>query len=438
MRAFLKFSVFAIGCACLWACLFRPDPEKPGLRPPAEDSSIADIRVRSYFNLGPGREWRLVYGQGALEDESMRFIAPPRSARLIATDTTSSIIEKILSPPENVCGDVNISLKVSAPSQDNLSSVYHMSISLVGGKGIDQSANYTFQHMVREIHLIDPSKWSRLNMAMRTFAASPTFDCRNVSRVRIKLNAPGGAHDTVNLGQLSFFPSSLPRAALLITEDDQWADFDTNGIPALAKHGFPATIYANGGLMGVGNKMSLERLRTLQDSGGWTIGNHSWVHDSITKLTNDSAERSIRKNAEFLRQAGFTGYGHFAYPYGLVDRVKDSIVRLNCASARLTLGWPQGEALPYSDPYRLRVIGFLTDKVSLEMAKGAILQLVNYRTAGMVGVHEIVASGPLDGNKWRREDWEALMDYIRIFVDQGRLDVFSLETFNRTYSSGFK
>ena len=436
MRAFVNFSVFAIGCVCLSACIFPSDAGKTELRPPAEDSSIAGIRVRSFFNQGNGREWRLVFGQGSLENEALRFIEPPMSARLIATDTTSSIIEKILSPPENLCGDVNVSLKVSAPSQENLSSVPHMSIRFIGGKSINESAEYTFQHLVREIQLLHPSTWTRLNMAMRTFSASPTFNCQNVSRVRIRLTAPPGLHDTVNMGQLSFFPSPLPQAVLLITEDDQWADFDTNGIPALRKHGFPATIYANGGLMGTGTKMAIERLKVLQDSGGWTIANHLWIHDSITSLSNDSAERAIRMNADFLRNAGFTGYAHFAYPYGRVNRAKDSVVRLNCSSARLTVGWPQGEALPYADPYRLRVIGFLTGQVTLDMAKTAIRQLVNNRTAGIMGVHEIVASGPLDGNKWRREDWEALMDFIRTFVDQGSLQVFSLEEFNRTYTSG--
>ncbi|MEO7776780.1 MAG: polysaccharide deacetylase family protein [Fibrobacteria bacterium] len=397
---------------------------------------MSGIRVRSFFNQGPGREWSLVFGEGALEDESLRYIEPPMSARLIARDTTSSIIEKILSPAENVCGDVNISLKVSAPSQANLTSVAHTSISLIGGKSLNENADYTFQHLVREIQLIHSDTWTRVNMAMRTFTASPTFDCAHVTRIRLRLNSPPGSQDTLNLGQLSFFPSPLPHAVLLITEDDEWSNFDTNGVPALRKHGFPATIYANGGLMGIGNKMPLERLKVLQDSGGWTIGNHLWLHDSITSLSNDSAERSIRMNADFLRRSGFTGYAHFAYPYGLVDRGKDSIVRLNCNSARLVLGWAQGDALPYADPYRLRVIGFLTDKVNLDMAKAAVRQLVAYRTAGIMGLHEIVTSGVLDGNKWRREDWEELIDYISTFVDAGTLEVLSMEQFNRIYPTG--
>jgi peptidoglycan/xylan/chitin deacetylase (PgdA/CDA1 family) len=418
------------GCG-LSACLLRSGPERGDekLPVPAEDSAIAGLEVRSFFNREPGREWKLVYGKGALEEEDRAFIQPPRSARLVAPDSNSTIIEKTLDPPANVCGDMDVSLKISAPSQANLISVYHMTIGLIGGPTLDYAATYNFRHLVREIYLLRPGQWSRINMSLRTFTAPPGFDCAHVSRVRIALNASPGMADTINLGQLSFYPSPLGTAALLITEDDEWSDFEDNGIPALREHGFPATIYANAGLIGTGTKMSLERLKTLQDSGGWTIANHLWVHDTITALSDDSAARSIRHNLEFLRDAGFTGYSHFAYPYGQTDRAKDSVVRSLCASARLTLGWPQGEALPFSDPYRLRVIGFLTDQVTLEMAEGAIRELVENRTAGMMGVHEIVAGAATDGNKWSRADWEALIDFIAGYVSQGRLKVYSLEGF---------
>ena len=415
----------------LSACLFRSGPENgSGQLPiPVEDSAIAGLEVRSFFNRKPGREWKMVYGTGVLEEESRAFIEPPRSARLIAPDSNSTIIEKILAPPVNVCGDMDVSLKISAPSQANLSSVYHMTIGLIGGPTLDYSATYNFHHLVREIYLLHPGRWSRINMSLRTFTTSPKFDCSKVSRVRIALNASPGVTDTINLGQLSFYPSPLETAALLITEDDAWADFETYGIPALRKHGFPATIYANAGLIGTGTKMELERLKVLQDSGGWTIANHLWMHDTITNLSNDSAARSILHNLEFLRDAGFTGYTHFAYPYGQADRAKDSVVRSLCASARLTLGWPQGEALPFSDPYRLRVLGFLTNQVKLEMAKQTIRQLVENRTAGIMGVHEIVEGAATDGNKWSRADWEALIDYMAAFVSEGRLKVYSLEGF---------
>ncbi len=429
-----KYLILFLATA-LNACLFPHEKEDTSdhLVIPSEDSSIAGLEVLSFFNKGVGKEWKIVFGKGRLEDEPNSFISGPKSARLIAVDSNSTVIEKILSPPVNMCGDMNISLKVSAPSQTNLTSIFRINITLIGGSDLTHTASFNFRHLVREIYLMHPLQWLPTNMSVRTFFSTPNFDCSKVGRVRISLNAAPGMEDTLNLGQLSFFPSPLESASLLITEDDEWTDFEVNGIPAMRKHGFPGTIYANGGLAGTGSKMSIQSLRTLQDSGGWTIANHLWVHDSITNLSNDSAARSIRHNAEFLRSQGFTGYSHLAYPYGLVDPTKDSVVRSICSSARLVVGWPQGEPIPFSDPYRIRVLGFLSGGASLDLAKLGILLLVKNHTAGILGVHEIVANGPLDGNKWLRSDWEALMDFIQIFVDQGTLKIYSLEGFHKKY-----
>ncbi len=411
------------------SCIHEQSSQDEILPVLAEDSATEGYRVLSYFNKGIGTEWKMVYGSGYLEPESNRFLQAPMAVRIIGTNNPSNSIEKNFQKPENVCGDANISFKFWAESQANLTNVQLFSLTLIGGKDLKDSATYAYQHQVRNSQLTDAGHWTRINQAIRAFNISSTFDCNSVKRIRIRLSALNGLEDTLILGELAVYPSPLAKAALIITEDDQWADFDTNAIPAMRKYGFKGTVYANAGLLGVYNKMNLGRLKTLQDSGGWTIGSHLWIHDSITALTDDSAERSLMMNAEFLRRNGFTGYQHFAYPYGRSDRAKDSIVRMHTKTARLTTGWPAGDVVPFSDPYRLRVLGFLGEGVSLEMAKGAVKLMVDNRTAGIIGVHQIVTGGSLNGRKWYKADWEALMDYIQTLVEQDKVKVYSLEEF---------
>lgn len=432
-RALARLPLAALLAGCLLgSCLVSPRPASERFEPFPADSSIAGYHVRSYFQGGVGKEWKSVYISGALLNDSETFYHPPSSMRITGTDTPSNIIEKVLEPPENVCGDVFVSVKLLGRNQRNLSAISLLSISLIGGDEYFDSAGYSFHQPVKDSLLTDPGRWTRVNMAMHTFRSSPTFDCHKVKRVRIRLSAQPGTDDTLNLGELAFYPSPLAQAALIITEDDQWADFDTNGLPAMRKYGFPGTVYANAGLLGVPNKMGLERLKTLQDSGGWTIASHMWLHDTITNLTDDSVARSLARNAEFLEANGFTGFRHFAYPYGIMNRAKDSVVRRYQESARLVVGWQEGEGLPYPDLYRLRVLGFLEKKVSLQMAKSAIDQLVSNKTAGILGVHEIVTEGELDTRKWYRSDWEAMMDYVQAQVAQGKLKLYSLEGFMRS------
>lgn len=430
----VRWCILIAGCLLI-SCLVSPRKATEHFETSSADSAIAGYHVRSYFHGGVGKEWKSVYRSGSLLDDSENFYDPPASMKITGTDTPSNIIEKVLDPPENVCGDVFVSVKLLGGNQANLSAISLMSISLIGGKTYADSANYSFHQPVKDSLLTDPGRWTRVNMAMRTFSSSPTFNCHDVERVRIRLSAQPGTDDTVSLGELAFYPSPLAQAALIITEDDQWADFDTNGLPAMRKYGFPGTVYANCGLLGVANKMTMERLKTLQDSGGWTIASHLWSHDTITNLTDDSAAASLRQNAEFLQANGFKGYRHFAYPYGIMNRAKDSVVRRYAETARLVVGWQEGEGLPYPDLHRLRVLGFLERRVTLEMAKSAIDQLVANKTAGILGVHEIVLDGDLDTRKWYRPDWEAMMDYVGTLVRQGKLKVYALDDYMRMVSA---
>ncbi len=421
----------------------NPTPVPPTIEnyaPMPEDSVISGYHVRSYFNAGAGKEWKVVYGDGLLlqdsllRDDSIQFFTASSSMRMVASDLKSTVIEKILTTPENVCGDVFMSLKLMAEQKENLSHIQVLSLSLIGGKNYIDSANGEFQHQIQDSLLIAPEQWTRINMVIGTFKRSPTFDCHKVERVRIRFAAKPGFHDTLRFGELAFYPSPLSKAALIITEDDQWASFDTNGVPALQKYGFPASIYANCGLLGAFNKMTLVRLKTLQDSGGWTIANHLWLHDTITTLSDDSATRSIQHNSEFMQANGLKGDKYFAYPYGIYNRAKDAIVRKNSENARLVTGWSEGEALPYFDRYHLRVVGFLEKKVTLEMAKVGIDRLVSNKTAGILGVHEIILTktgdrNELDTRKWFKSDWEALIDHIKAKVDQGVLKLYTLDDY---------
>ncbi len=413
--------------SCLEPNIFPDDflPTRP------EDKGIVGYHVRSYFNKPINTEWNRVYGSGLLESDSAHYLMAPKALRVIGDNYSTTYLEKALEPPENVCSDANLSLKFWAPNMANLASVQVFGIQLISGIRLEDNAIYTIHHQVRNPQLFDTGHWSRVNLAVRVFNSTPGFDCHSVSRIRIGLSAKPGLNDTLIFGELGFYPSPLPPAVLFITEDDQWANFDTNGVPAMRRYGFSGNIYVNGSSVGAVNKMGMARLKVLQDSGGWTIGSHLWTHDSITSLTNDSADRSMKRNAGFLQCNGFTGFRHFAYPYGKSDLAKDSIVKLNAQTARLVVGWPEGEALPFSDPYRLRVLGFLQNGVTLDMAKSVILNLVNNRMASIIGVHEIVASGLLDSNKWYRADWEELLAYVDTFVQQGRLKVYSIEAFQK-------
>src|SRR4051794_24016298 len=88
------------------SCLVSPHHSAESFRPTGADTAIAGYHVRSYFHGGIGKEWKSTYISGALLNDSSIYYDPPSSMRITGTDTPSNIIEKVLDPPENVCGDV--------------------------------------------------------------------------------------------------------------------------------------------------------------------------------------------------------------------------------------------------------------------------------------------------------------------------------------------
>ncbi len=115
----------------------------------------------------------------------------------------------------------------------------------------------------------------------------------------------------------------LPQKCAVITIDDGYHSFLSDGWPILKKYGFPATLFVSSGSVGGGDFLSWKDLRQLMDE-GVEIGNHSAQHDyflgrSDGDVSEDESAEVLddltRSQAAFNRHLGFTPE-LFAYPYG--------------------------------------------------------------------------------------------------------------------------
>jgi peptidoglycan/xylan/chitin deacetylase (PgdA/CDA1 family) len=129
---------------------------------------------------------------------------------------------------------------------------------------------------------------------------------------------------------------SLPQRCAVITVDDAYRSFITDGWPLLKEYGYPATLFVSTDFVGGEEYLSWQELRALQDE-GVEIGNHSASHDYLLdRLASESdadwVERISadlhRSQQAFANQLGLTPE-LFAYPYGefapeLIDLVKNA------------------------------------------------------------------------------------------------------------------
>jgi len=117
---------------------------------------------------------------------------------------------------------------------------------------------------------------------------------------------------------------ALPVRPVLVTFDDGRSGVLRHALPALARHGFPSTLYAVTDWLDGAAVPEVERysgflgwkdLASLR-AGGMTIGSHTRSHRTLKKLPPHEVEREIVDSKRRLEDALGEPVHHFSYPKG--------------------------------------------------------------------------------------------------------------------------
>jgi peptidoglycan/xylan/chitin deacetylase (PgdA/CDA1 family) len=116
---------------------------------------------------------------------------------------------------------------------------------------------------------------------------------------------------------------SLPQRCAVITVDDAYHSFLTDGWPLLKRYGYPATLFVSTDSVGGNDYLSWQELETLQEE-GVEIGNHSASHDYLldrAPLTSGpdwsaSVRSDLRRSQKAFEDHLNMSPQLFAYPYG--------------------------------------------------------------------------------------------------------------------------
>jgi peptidoglycan/xylan/chitin deacetylase (PgdA/CDA1 family) len=126
---------------------------------------------------------------------------------------------------------------------------------------------------------------------------------------------------------------------VVLTFDDGYADFYSEALPVLRKHGFTATLYVTSAYVGATSRwlaregesqrrlVSWEQLAEICDS-GIECGAHSRRHPHLDTLPLEVAREEIGRSKHELEDGLGRRVASFAYPYGHYDRRVRDLVQM--------------------------------------------------------------------------------------------------------------
>ena len=194
-------------------------------------------------------------------------------------------------------------------------------------------------------HRFDDSRFPSTNISSRDFQAHLEI----LHRQGFTVLTLGQIIDRIKRGE------NLPQRCAAITVDDAFRSFLTGGWPLLKKIGFPATLFVSTDLVGGGDYLDWDELKTLRDQ-GVELGNHSASHAYLLDRSKDEDWRArvradiSRAQRAFESNLGFTPR-LFAYPYGEFSPELVELVRQ--AGFDAAVGQQSGVLTPEQDLFRL-------------------------------------------------------------------------------------
>jgi peptidoglycan/xylan/chitin deacetylase (PgdA/CDA1 family) len=131
-----------------------------------------------------------------------------------------------------------------------------------------------------------------------------------------------------SMGQLLRAAARGDTAGLVgLTFDDGYADFATDVVPVLARHGFTATAFIVAGKLGGTNDWDAGPVKTLMSAddirrlarAGVEIGSHGLGHLSLSAAGDSVLRREIGRSREVLQEVLDAPVPGFCYPYGALS-----------------------------------------------------------------------------------------------------------------------
>ncbi|MGW1780885.1 polysaccharide deacetylase family protein [Streptomyces sp. NPDC002143] len=180
------------------------------------------------------------------------------------------------------------------------------------------------------------------NAATRTLSVAPEAFAEQLAAIAERGLTP---LTTADLAARWRTGRPLPGRPVLITFDDGYEGVHRHALPALAGHGFPATLFVSTGWLrgahdtggGLDAMLDWRQVRELADA-GVEIGGHSHSHPQLDRLDDARLCAELTRCRDIVADELGALPLSFAYPYGYSSRRVRTAVREHGFAQALAVG----------------------------------------------------------------------------------------------------
>lgn len=358
-----------------------------------------------------------------------------QSVRLTVGDVLVTFGQSVTS--RNICSDSTFMVTMLFPSKQSIVNISRVDLALR-----NDGSNYITQEFsfYLDTNQIKSSTWINYTIHRRDFNQVGTFDCSQMDEIRFSLRSDAGTSDTLFLGEIASFGLN-DKGVMILTTDDNWADFYQYGFDKMVSNGVCHTAFINGGLLGTSLKLTEGQLDNYynRSNGLMKIGNHLWFHDTAAAIGYDSILKLLKRNHEWIESRGYNGASRLAaMPYGSFNWMVDSALRMSGVVdfQRGVRESSVGYNSTFPNPLSVITLGTLGNTMPLSTAVARMDSLALRKTAGIFYGHRLCDGCGIDGQTWDRATFTAFIDSAMVRVNSGRLRIMCLDDYLSYYGGG--
>lgn len=375
--------------------------ETPTERPPSYDWFTEQGAVFDDFETFV-QDWEVTFGSASVEGEGFLKGA---SARMDTAGESRVRAERSFAVPEDFTGkDFSLAVKLESTQR----AVFRVSVVL-------KDSNGNLRYHSNSILPQATDRWTHFDMGYDNDRGE--FDPSSVSELWIE-HYTGAAESVFHIDDLRTVDKPETGAVIFSFDDACPGDYEY-AFPVLSDHGYKGVCFPPTEYVHENSSPTTAQYRELRKA-GWDIGGHTLSHERLTDYSKSEQRGIFQRNVQQLREMELVQDDdllHFRTPFGQYDSATLDVVLEEFDTCIAGAGSAKATGFCVTDP---RLFSYKSGE-DLEKAKTYVDAAANHSQLLGLTLH----TSDID-----REHLERLVDYVRTYEKEGKLDVITMSEFH--------